>query len=180
MLHLAIVAFLAGAPAAPPSPPTKVKVDYDKKVDFKRYRTFDWVPFQEPVPNPANHVRITRAVERELAGRGLAKVDPGGTADIYVHYDAKVEKKRLRTTSGPSESTWRTTPDQKWTVNVELSKAEVGTLGLELWDGQARSIVWRAEESEALRSPDQNEEQINDVVKRLLAAYPPAPEEQPE
>jgi hypothetical protein len=182
MLHLAILALLAAASAAEPpaSPETRVKVDYDKKVDFKKYRTFEWVPFQEPVSNPANHLRITRAVERELLARGLARAEPGGTADVFVHYDAKVEKKRLRTTSGPSEPTWQTTPDQKWTVSIELTKAEVGTLALELWDGQDRRVVWRAQESEVLRSPDQTEEQINEAVKRLLAAYPPAPEGRPE
>jgi len=175
MLPVAMIAFLVAGPAV--SPETKVKVDYDKAVDFKKYRTFDWVPFQEPVPNAANHVRITRAVERELSARGLVKADAGGTADVFVHYDAKVEKKRLRTTSGPSEPTWRTTPDQKWTVNIELTKAEVGTLALELWDGEARKVVWRAEESELLRSPDQTEEQINEAVARLLDAYPPAPQD---
>jgi len=178
MLHVAIAVLLAAQPPAPPE--NKVKVDYDKKTDFKKYRTFEWVPFQEPVPNPANHVRFTRAVERELAARGLAKADPGGTADVYVHYEAKVEKKRLRTTSGPTASTWQTTPDQKWTVNIELTKAEIGTLTLELWDGQARSVVWRAQGSEMVKSPDQTEEQINEAVKKLLAGYPPEPEERSE
>jgi hypothetical protein len=50
-----------------------VKVDFEKGTDFSRYKTYDWIPTQEPTANPVNHVRITRAVERELELKGLKK-----------------------------------------------------------------------------------------------------------
>lgn len=148
----------------------KVEVEFDKTVDFAQYKTFAWV--QQPASNTANHIRITRAVERELLGKGLVKAEPGAPADLYVHHVGRTEKK-IQTTSGPSESPWRTTPDQQWKVSFDLKRAEVGTLVLELWDGQKKDIVWRARGSEMLRRPDETEDQINDVVSRLIAVYPP-------
>lgn len=176
-MSLPLIAFLLlGPPPDQPKPlaDPSVEVEFDKAVDFGKYRTFGWVPFQEPASNPADHIRITRAVERELQAKGLAKAEPGATADIYLHYQARIEKK-FQSTSGPSESPWRTTPDQQWKVGFDLKRAQIGTLVLELWDGGKKDIVWRAKGSEMLRRPDETEEQINDVVKRLLAPYPPKP-----
>jgi len=44
-----------------------IQVDFDHGVDFSKYKTFSWSLEQQPASNPANHIRITRAVERELA-----------------------------------------------------------------------------------------------------------------
>lgn len=165
-----------GAPAEGPKTLTEpgVEVEFDKDVDFSRYKTFAWVPHQEPASNPANHIRITRAVERELQAKGLAKAEAAAPADVYVYYQGRIEKK-VQSTSGPTESPWKTTPDQQWKVSFDIKRAQVGTLVLELLDGQKKDVVWRGKGSELIRSPDEAEELINSAVNRLLAAYPPKP-----
>ena len=49
---------------APQSVSPTVKVSFEKETDFSRFKTYDWMPTQEPAANPVNHIRITRAVER--------------------------------------------------------------------------------------------------------------------
>jgi hypothetical protein len=151
-----------------------VKIDYDKTVDFKKYKVFGWVPFQEPAANPANHIRVVKAVEAALTEKGLVRAEPGQQADLYAHVQGRIEKKRT-STSGPSESAWNATPNQQWKVSFDLKKVDVGTLVVELWDGKSKDIVWRAKGEALLKDPDAVEKTINETVKRMLADYPPKP-----
>ncbi len=162
--------------AAQPKPlaDTNVKVDYDKTIDFSKYKVFAWVPFQEPAANPANHIRITRAVEANLIEKGLRKAEAGEEADVFVHVQGTIERKRP-STSGPAESPWNATPNQQWKVDFDIKKVEVGTLVVELWDGRTKDIVWRSKGEALIRRPDLVEEVITVGVKRLFAEYPPKP-----
>jgi hypothetical protein len=160
--------------AAQPKPvaQTEVKVDYDKTIDFAKYKVFGWVPFQEPAATPANHIRVVNAVEAALVAKGLVKAEPGQTADVYVHVQGRIEKRR-QSSSGPSDSTWSPTPNQQWKFSFDLKKVEVGTLVVELWDGKTKDIVWRSKGEALIKSPDMLDKTIDDSAKRLLADYPP-------
>ena len=153
-----------------PSPPP-VEVDYDKTADFGLYKTYAWVPFQEPAKNPANHIRIMRAVERELEAKGLTKADPPHGADLFIHYQGRVDK-QTRSTPTVKDSVWQ--PSNP-TFIVNFDRIEVGTLIVELWDGKSKDMVWKAKGSEMLRRADQTPEQIDAMVTMLLAGYPPKP-----
>ena len=162
-------------PAQPkPLAEPEVKVDFDKSVDFRKYKVYAWAPFQEPAANPANHIRVVRAVEAALTEKGLVKAEPGKPAEVYVHVQGRIEKKRP-VSSGPSESAWNATPNQQWKVSFDLKKVDVGTLVLELWDGKSKDIVWRSKGEALIKNPDRMEDLINASVKKLLAEYPPKP-----
>jgi Domain of unknown function (DUF4136) len=153
--------------------PIPVDLEYDHATDFSRYKTFAWAPFQEPAPNAANHVRITRAVERELEAKGLTKVPPG-EASLLARYQAKLEKK-FRGKQTQSESPWQ--PSNKRTI-VNIDSVKIGTMILDLWDAGTKDLVWQARLSMPAPSPDRVEEAINKSVKRLMEEYPPKPEPQ--
>ena len=136
---LALLALLVPAAAATAQ---TVKVDYDAKVDFSRFKTFAWSEAQEHAKNPANHIRITRATERELVAKGFQKAE-SGPADIRVRYYSKIEKK-LKSSSRQESGTWQ--PNDLRTV-VDVSRVDQGTLILELTDGESRAVVWRGRRS---------------------------------
>jgi hypothetical protein len=171
-----VLALVVGPGWAQPKPIAQdaVKVDFDKTVDFKKYKVFAWVPFQEPAPNPANHIRITRAVEATLIEKGLVKAELGKPADVYVRFQGRIEQRRP-SSSGPSESAWNATPNQQWKVEFDIKKVDVGTLVIELWDGTSKDVVWRSKGETLIKSPDRIESLINETVRKLLADYPPKP-----
>lgn len=147
---------------------TEVKVDAAPGADFSIYKTFAWSPSQAPAANAANHIRITRAVERELRAKGLL---PSGDEppDLRLSYFGRIEK-RLKGTSHQEDS-YRPTADVK-TV-VDFSRVKEGTLILELIDRRNEQIVWRGVATETVAPPDETEAQINRMVKALLERYPP-------
>jgi len=179
MLRAALAALLtlAGLSATaqephPVAPSKKVEVEWNREADFSRYKTYAWVPYQQPVPNPANHVRITRAVERELEAKGFAKAPLAPDADVFVEYKAKLEK-QVKGTPYEGGSSWTPTNER---FMVRFDKIEVGTLVVQLWDGKTQDVVWQAKGSEKVTTPDQTERIINAVAARLFEAYPPGQE----
>ena len=147
-----------------------VKVDFDQDADFSRYKTFAWSPTQQPAPNAANHVRITRAVEAELVARGLTKAEPG-SADLLVAYEGKVGQK-LRGERSSSETGWQPA-DLRTTIDLKLVKE--GTLIVELYDQASRQRVWRSIATDTPATPDMIEEQIRTFVKKSFGGFPPKP-----
>jgi len=146
----------------------EVKVDAAEGIDFATYETFAWSETQEPASNPANHIRVTRAVERELVAKGL-KAAGHQLPDLRLHYFGRIEKK-IKGTSHLAD-TYRPTADVK-TV-VDFSRVKEGTLILELIDRKSDQIVWRGVATEAVAPPDETEAQINRMVKALVQRYPP-------
>lgn len=151
------------SPAGP-----EVKVDAEPSALFAGYRTFAWSKTQEPAPNPVNHIRITRAVEREFQSKGLK---PSGSKlpDLDLHYFGYVEKK-LKGTSRQEES-YQPTADVK--TIVDFSRVKEGTLILELHERTTGRLVWRGVAMEPVAPPDETEAQIERMVKALVLRYPP-------
>jgi len=159
-----VLAHLIAASAAAQT----VKVDADGKVDFSKYRTFAWSPAQQAVKNPANHIRITRAVERELVAKGFHKAETG-PADARVRYYAKIAKK-LKSSSRQESSAWQ--PNDLRTM-VDVSRVEQGTLIVELSDGESKEVVWRGTAVQVAPRPDEVAQAIDNTVKKIFMGYPP-------
>jgi hypothetical protein len=58
-----------------------VNCDYDQRANFFAYRTSAWVRGMN-LADDLNHARIVAAVDRQLAGKGLAPVDSTATIPI--------------------------------------------------------------------------------------------------
>lgn len=158
-------------PGVPPGQGPTLKIDFDKDAPFAKYKTYAWLESPARAENLANHIRITRAVEKELSGKGLA-LDASGRPDVFVRYIAKIETK-LRGSSRKAGSPWEPT-DLRTIVDIERVKQ--GTLIIEMLDGETRDVVWRAVGSDAVARVDLIEDQINTSVATLLAQYPPRPD----
>lgn len=153
---------------APQSGTPTVKVTFDQETDFSKYKTYDWVPGQEPAANPVNHIRITRAVERELELKGLKKSME--SPDLRVTYYAKVEKK-LKGTGYQEDSPWQPTSDLR-TV-VDFKRVQEGTVIIELLDADTKLTLWRGVATGPAPSPDEVGPVIDSTIKKVLADYPP-------
>lgn len=65
----------------------KVDVDFDEDVDFSKYKTY---AFTEGTPTPVTltNQRIEKAIEAQLAAKGLTRVE--GNADLTVVFHCSV------------------------------------------------------------------------------------------
>jgi Domain of unknown function (DUF4136) len=164
----------------------KVNVDFDKDSDFSRYKTYTFAP-GTPTPETLMNQRIERALEAQLAARGLTKVE--GNADLTVVYHCSVtQQTQLNTTSlggwgwGPG---WR----RGWgwgggwrggwgglggNAITQVEQIPVGTLIVDVGDSASKRYVWRGTATRTISSkPDKNAQAIDNDVRKMFEKFPP-------
>ena len=164
--------------AAGQSVAQKVSVDFDKEIDFSKYKTY---AFTEGTPTPVTltNQRIERAIETQLAAKGLTRVE--SNADLTVVFHCSVtERTQLNTTSfdgwgwGPG---WR-----RWggggTAITQVEQIPVGTLIVDIGDSSTRNYIWRGTATGTISSkPEKNAKAINEVMKKMFEKFPPQEKE---
>ncbi len=179
-VHFFLVAmiFCVGAQAE------KIRVHYDKSIDFSKYKTYGWAPLGA-VAHPMLALDIVGAVEGELNARGLKKVpsNPDLLVQIYGAVDAEVSMTSnnpiYNATGGiPPFDPSMTSPGNSlyWDGYYGNSTVVVhpGQLIVDLIDAKAKKLVWRGVASEAIspNNPDKLMDEANSTVTKLFNDYP--------
>jgi len=145
-----------------------VETGHDETADFSKYRTYSW---REGTPAALPEVQgwVVTAVDRELQGKGLRKVD--GEADIYVSTVAYGQMDLAMRNNFVSLNRW-----DGWGISTSYAvDTTVGHLMVDLLDGATEDPVWRAiaeEKVQASKVP-KLEGKINKIVKKMFKDYPP-------
>ena len=147
-----------------------VSYNYDRDVDFAGYKTYQWAEPRAGVANPLRDKDIRRAIEAQLAQKGLQKVE--SNADLAIQYQTGVDRERQL-------DAWTMGPRWSGMARANTSTIEVGTLVLNLYDREKKQLVWRGSVSKTLnvnRDPDKNYKNLEKAVAKLLKNYPPKSE----
>ena len=145
-----------------------VSVDYEKTVDFQKYKSFSWRE-GTPAPSSISEKRIRNTVTAELETKGLAATE--GEADLYVITHAKldVQKHISGTTTGYGyhRSGFSTT-------SMRVHEVPVGTLVVDLVDAESNDLVWRGIATATLSTkPEKNEKKLKKVTRKMFKEFPP-------
>ena len=157
------VAVLAAACASS----IRVRTDYDRDVNFKRYRTF---AFREgnSSGNPVLDQRIRADVTAALKARGMDEVRPEN-ADAMVVAHAATRTRRTYDTFYDGWG-WR----YRWArPTVVVNEFEVGTIVVDLFDNQSKTAVWHGYASRVLHDDaEKDAEQTDRAVRQIFEQYP--------
>ncbi|MBZ5645201.1 MAG: DUF4136 domain-containing protein [Acidobacteriia bacterium] len=168
MVSGALKLALLGLLAAQVAQAQKVTVEFDKSVDFTKFKTFAIRGGELNSRNPAltsNLVKkqIESDIEQRLTAKGLTQTS--GDADLNVRY-----------TFGQARKVEVETYPAGWygrgTRAVRVPYAE-GTLVIDLRDPSTRVLVWRGVASDEKTDPAKLEGKIDDMVKKSIEKYPP-------
>jgi Domain of unknown function (DUF4136) len=183
-----------------------VHYNYDRGANFQSYRTYQWVDVQRgpggpskadvptglpnfpvgPPPMSASNIPndqlldqdIKRAVDAQLAEKGLTKVDKGG--DILVGYQAHVrEEKSINLWGSGANGWWGGGP--YWggglsSVQGQTSTIPIGTLVVALYDPARKQLIWRGEATKTVdlkKDPNKNYGNLQKAMVKLFKNYPP-------
>lgn len=156
-------------------PSLTVRTDYDRALDFSRYRTFRMGETRQIMNGngngkaPVNTLvkdRIDNALQAQLAAEGLAPA--GEDADLEVRYVAGARTRQELESSGFVYPYW----GGMYTDDFWIREYPEGTLVIDLVDATTNKLVWRAyvqAEGEGFRSA----EFIQKAVARAFEKYPP-------
>jgi len=110
----------------------EIQVDYNRQIDFSRYRTFSWVEGTTPL-SPMTQGRIREAVATAIGRRGLEEVAEGADLLVVTHAAQATEKEisaHAWSYGGWGYGAWN---DAGWgSSTVNVSEVETGTLVVDL------------------------------------------------
>ena len=123
---------------------------------------------------------IRRAVDAQLAEKGLTKVDKGG--DLLVGYQANVHEEKSINLSGSGTGGWGG-GDPFWgggfsSVQGQTSTIPIGTLVVGLYDPARKQLIWRGDASKTVslkKDPNKNYNNLQKATVKLFKNYPPQP-----
>jgi len=144
-----------------------VSVEHDREADFSSYTTYSWGE-GTPARRPDVQDLTVAAVDRELAARGLVKVDGGGALNVLTH--ALVDTHTLEKLADPTYFKF-------WSgVNiVDPSTLKTGSLVVDLQDAHSERIVWRGLATATVDKPFKKlGKKIDKVVAKMFRDFPPA------
>src|SRR5262249_7258998 len=103
-----------------------VHFDYDRSANFSAYKTYQWVEAKAGrAPDQLMDQNIKRAVDEQLAGKGLRRVESGG--DLQVMYQTGMQHEKQFNGFGGA-------PRLTGFATVNTSTIEIGKLVVDLYD----------------------------------------------
>jgi len=162
----------------------KIRVHYDKSIDFAKFKTYGWAP-HGAVAHPMLALDMVGAIEDELNKRGLHKVaeNPDLIIAIYGSIDSEVSMTSnnpiYNATGGiPPFDPSMTSPGNSlyWDSYYGNSTVVVypGQLVIDLIEFKNKKLVWRAFAAEAIspNNPDKLESEANSTISKMFKEYP--------
>lgn len=159
----------------------KVAYDYDKQVDFAKYKTY---AFSEDVAkmqlDDLNRGRIISAVETELAAKGFTKSEnPDVLIDIFITAKKRTEAVANTTGGGGMYGGYYGRYGYGGgfsTTTVSYNDYLDGTLLINMVDKSTEKIAWQGRGTKTIdedASASKREQNINYAVKQIFLNYPP-------
>jgi hypothetical protein len=155
----------------------KVQFDYHRSANFSAYKTYHWVDYKSvQVADQLLDQDIKRAVDAQLTGKGLRRVESGG--DLLVGYQTVISQEMQFDGRGFGGGPfgWGG-PWGNWgNAQVTLSTTDIGKLVIGLFDPATKQLVWRGSVSRTLdvkKDPDKNYRNLEKAMAKLFRSYPP-------
>jgi hypothetical protein len=155
----------------------KIKVEYDKNLDFSRFKTFAWGPL-DAVARPLLALAIQGTIEEELTKRGLHKVQ--ANPDVFMEMYGSVDSDMSISYANPLYSGMGGIPSfdagfVMWgygggTTAVTVHK---GQLVVDIIEGSQKKLAWRGIATENLSdNKEKLVKQVNKAVEKMFKRYP--------
>tara|TARA_R110000822_G_scaffold121747_1_gene255646 strand:- start:407 stop:952 length:546 start_codon:yes stop_codon:yes gene_type:complete len=156
----------------------KVAVDYDAKVDFKKYKTFAFYKtgIDKAVISDLDKKRILRAIEAELILLGMAKSEnPDMLVSIFTKSREKVNVNQYNNFGYGFGWGWNPWMRNGMNNNVNISQYTEGTLFIDFIDKEKKELVWQGVGTGALKTQnrEKKEARIKEFVKEIVSRFPP-------
>ncbi|KAA9347041.1 DUF4136 domain-containing protein [Larkinella humicola] len=169
-----------------------VTTDYDRSVDFSKFKTFAWcTPDIQVGKNPIySSPLITQNIENtvtdELTKRNITLLPEN--PDILVGFHTYTEKKTQTVSNGPAltpmfypfgfRGGWRYMPygfgnwPYQWNTGFHNVQYTEGMLILDIVDAHSKQLIWRGTIAGAVDNPAHIEKEVSKGIHKIMKEYP--------
>ena len=132
-------------------------------------------------PDAITDTQIQKAIDGQLATKGLTKVD-GDTGISSSGNQVAIDTEKQWNAYNTGGAGWG------WgggyhgygygggTTTATSSTIQIGTIGIDMYDQTAKELVWRGKASKTLdpnAKPDKRQKNLDKAMQKLLKNYPP-------
>ena len=168
----------------------KVTTDYDKSVDFSKFKTFEyfgWAQESDKILNRFDKERIENAFGEEFKKRGMQYVKSNGDliVTLYIVTEQKTQTTAHTTNTGMGYGYggyYGYGPGYGWggmghsTTTFSDYDYVVGTLVIDVYDAKAKQLIWESVGTKTVDdNPNTRDENIPRAVAAIMKPYPVAP-----
>lgn len=166
----------------------KVITDYDKTVDFSKYKTFEyygWAEESDKILNQFDKDRIEKAFGEELSKRSLKGVKENGDLVVSLYIVVEQKTKTTATTNsmgmggyggygryygyGPG---WGYGSGYS-TTTIDNYEYEVGTLVISVYDKAEKKLIWEGSgEGTISDKPEKRDKTIPLAAQKIMREFP--------
>lgn len=145
----------------------KVRHEYDRKIDFSKYRHYTWLSKPVARNNPSLARATESAIEQQLAAGGYAPASPD-EADFGIQYYGRA-KGRVEVIDYDFSAWKEDYGDQE----LDIPAAEEVTLVIEIIDLKKRQLSWRGWAGILIKDKANLEAAVQTTVLKILKKFPP-------
>jgi len=162
----------------------QVKSDYDKTVDFSKYKTYTfrgWAENSDQILNDFDKKRILESFRDELTARGMTKDDSNPDVGITLYI---VVQQKTSTTAYSNYNGGMGYGMGRWgwgmgygmgTSTTTYSEDDYleGTIVVDFYDESTKNLVWQGVLTKKVtENPQKREKTIPKNVSKLMKKYP--------
>ena len=159
----------------------KVRVGYDKSVDFSKYKTYAWTEPAMPPTRPLLYQTVVGTVDGELRSKGLQRTEKNG--DLTLIGAGGIDFALAFSSGTPVLSTYSGPPPTLngtvWTgaegSGNLMPAVPDGTLELQFVDRNTNQVIWSGIVTQTLdiERKEKSLKRASKAVVKLLAKFPP-------
>ena len=167
----------------------QVTSDYDKTVDFTKYKTYSfegWQDNSDQLINELDKKRIHDSFGAEFSKRNLQYVEQGGDmiVTLYLAIDQKTSQTAYTNYHGGMGygGGWGYGYGRGYGYGMGMGSAtttysesvyDVGTFVVDVYDGESKKLVWEGISRKTINeNPKKREKTIPKGVKKLMKKFP--------
>ena len=168
-----VVVLLAGCS------PIYTNHNFDPDADFASYATFSWMEIpavqtqNAKQESPTVNKRIRDGIDKELADKGLAKLEDGGDLQVIYYLNSTQVTDIMKTSYGAGDLWAQARVGGGDFIETDVSE---GMLIIDLLDGKSKNLVWRAtaeNDAKAGASDEQAFKTVDKAIAKVFEKYPP-------
>ncbi len=154
----------------------RVNADYDKKVDFNKYKTYAYIKasIDKVEISDLDKKRILHSIDDAMTNKGFSKSEnPDMLISIFTKESQRVDVYNNNMWGMGFGWGWGWNPYWGMNYNSVYTTPE-GTLFIDIFDAKTKEMIWQGEGSGYLtKNVDKKDARIKEFVDKILEQYPP-------
>lgn len=147
-----------------------VYVDYNHNADFTKFKTYAWGQGANPnaIQDSVLLQSAQQAIEAQLAGKGLQKVQESQHPDVIVVTSSGMKQQTSYNAWGTGG--WRFGGGMG---SITPETTNIGTLVVDIYDANGQKMIWRGIAQDALSNKgEKNEKELSKAIDKMFKKYP--------